>query len=110
MLMEEYHNYIRTNPAERESFNDFFAIMALTKGFRLLECLAWDIYELQVCMEGLLEDQNHVYEIQCKEKKMKNEKKKKKKVVSHLKGDIKGFKKEIKEDKELIQQLKGKKK
>jgi len=36
--------------------------------------------------------------------------KKKKKVVSHLKGDIKTFKKEIKEDKELISSLrKGKK-
>lgn len=34
----------------------------------------------------------------------------KKKVVSHLKGDIKGFKKEIQEDKELISKLKRKKK
>lgn len=33
--------------------------------------------------------------------------KEKKKVVKHLKGDIKGFKKEIKEDKELIGKLKG---
>lgn len=33
---------------------------------------------------------------------------KNKKVVSHLKGDIKGFKKEIQEDKELIRQLKVK--
>lgn len=31
--------------------------------------------------------------------------KKKKKIVSHLKGDIKGFKKEIKEDKELIHEI-----
>lgn len=32
-----------------------------------------------------------------------------KKVIKHLKGDIKGFKKEIKEDKELIKSLKKKK-
>jgi hypothetical protein len=32
-----------------------------------------------------------------------------KKVIKHLKGDIKGYKKEIKEDKELIKELKGKK-
>lgn len=40
------------------------------------------------------------------------EKKYKKKVISHLKGDVKGFKKEIKEDKILIKSLsqKGKKK
>lgn len=40
--------------------------------------------------------------------------KKKKKVVAHLKGDIKGYKKEIQEDRELIKELKegknGKKK
>lgn len=33
-----------------------------------------------------------------------------KKVEKHLKGDIKGFKKEIKEDKELISKIKPKKK
>jgi hypothetical protein len=32
-----------------------------------------------------------------------------KKVIKHLKGDIKTFKKEVKEDKELIQQLNRKK-
>lgn len=37
------------------------------------------------------------------------EKKQKKKVVSHLKGDMKTFKHEIKEDKDLIKSLKGKK-
>lgn len=37
-------------------------------------------------------------------------KKKKAKVVKHLKGDIKTFKKEIREDKELIKALKPKKK
>lgn len=31
---------------------------------------------------------------------------KKKKVISHLQGDVKGYKKEIKEDKELIKELK----
>lgn len=30
------------------------------------------------------------------------------KVIKHLKGDIKGFKREITEDKELIKQIKGK--
>ena len=39
-----------------------------------------------------------------KNKKMKNE------VVSHLKGDIKTFKHEAQEDKELIKKLKSKKK
>ena len=33
----------------------------------------------------------------------------KKEVISHLKGDIKNFRKEAKEDKELISKLKGKK-
>lgn len=37
-------------------------------------------------------------------------KKNKKKVVAHLKGDIQGYKKEIKEDKELIKDLKSVKK
>lgn len=35
--------------------------------------------------------------------------KKRKKIVAHLKGDIKGYKKEIQEDKELIKELKEKK-
>jgi hypothetical protein len=40
---------------------------------------------------------------------MKPKKKKptlKKSIVKHLKGDMKGFKKEIKEDKELIKKIK----
>lgn len=41
---------------------------------------------------------------------MKNNKKMNKNVVSHLKGDVKGFKKEIKEDKELIKKIKTSKK
>lgn len=37
---------------------------------------------------------------------MKKKDKKIKKVVGHLTGDIKGFKKEISEDKELIAEIK----
>lgn len=36
-------------------------------------------------------------------------KKKHKMVRKHLEGDIKGYKKEIKEDKELLKKFKGKK-
>lgn len=45
-----------------------------------------------------------------KEKKVESKKSKNKKVALHLKGDIKTFKKEIEEDKELIKSLKSKRK
>lgn len=35
---------------------------------------------------------------------------KQKKIISHLKGDVKGYKKEIKEDEELIKEIKRTKK
>lgn len=60
MLMEEFHRWIEEMDLNIENFTDFYKGCFLKKNSNILDLIslmAFEIYQLQVCVEGLIEDQ-----------------------------------------------------
>lgn len=106
MLLHDYLSRTREAPEEREArleFQEWF-LRSSQPGIEMIADLAWQIFQLQVCFEGFLDD------IEGEEEwinKLEVSKKQSKEIQTKKKRNLKNSKEKIKKEIDLLK--KGKK-
>jgi hypothetical protein len=60
MLIEDFLKYCENKPGSQEEFDVFFQEHCFGKTFfEMIAMIGWEVYQLQMCMEGLIEDQEY---------------------------------------------------
>lgn len=62
MLLEKFTKFCGEKKEPEDNFHTFYQQESLGKSFtEMMADLGWQIYQLQVCIDGLIEDQEGIH-------------------------------------------------